>query len=355
MSEPDADFLRRTLQGLDSGVALVDPGTWAIEFENAAFFNWFGGDDVDAPLPARIPSFDADRATSRLAEGRSYALEVTAGSGARARTLDVTVRSCGDGDAPLAVVQAVDATKRRQAEAMLDSYSKMAERNARDLEREKERVEKLLLNLMPRSVYEELKQYGVTTPHRFESASVLMLDFVGFTDMALARDPGSTIAELNDIFSAFDRITELFGGERVKTIGDAYMAVGGVPDPAGDHAHNLARCAIRMRRYLERRNSASPEEWRCRMGIATGPLIGSIVGIQKYVYDIFGPAVNLASRLEGAAEPMQIVLSEETYALIADDFACADLGEIELKGFGTRHLWSLEGEHPERQSFRPGL
>jgi class 3 adenylate cyclase len=238
---------------------------------------------------------------------------------------------------------------------MLDSYSKMAERNARELEREKERVEKLLLNLMPRSVYEELKQYGVTTPQRFDAASVLLLDFVGFTDMALSRDPSATIAELNDIFSAFDRIVELFGGERVKTIGDAYMAVAGIPEPTPDHAHNLARCALRMRRYLEKRNVSTAEQWRCRIGIATGPVIGSIVGIQKYVYDIFGPAVNLASRLEGTAEPMQIVIDESTQLLLADHFHWLPLDDTELKGFGIQRIWALEGEQPDRRSFRPGI
>jgi class 3 adenylate cyclase len=357
MTELDGGHVRDVLQTLDSGVALVDPDTWSVVFENASFFTWFApdGGDVDAALPARMPGFDPSRVAARIAEGRAHAFEATAGSGARAKTLDVVARGCRIGDRDLIIIQATDATKRRQAEAMLDSYSKMAERNARDLQREKERVEKLLLNLMPRSVYEELKQYGVTTPQRFDSASVLLLDFVGFTDMALSRDPAATIAELNDIFSAFDRITELFGGERVKTIGDAYMAVAGIPEPTPDHAHNIARCAIRMRRYLERRNSASPEQWRCRIGIATGPVIGSIVGIQKYVYDVFGPAVNLASRLEGAAEPMQTVVDAATYALIGDDFQCADLGDQDLKGFGIQRLWALEGERPEREAFRPGL
>ncbi|HSK94692.1 MAG TPA: adenylate/guanylate cyclase domain-containing protein [Candidatus Angelobacter sp.] len=356
--ELDPDALRGTLQSLDSGVALVEPERWSVVFENAAFFNWFApaaAEDPDAGLAARLPALDEARARARLADDRPYTFEASAGSGARAKTLDVTMRACRIGESELVLVQAVDATKRRQAEAMLDSYSKMAERNARDLQREKERVEKLLLNLMPRSVYEELKQYGVTTPQRFDAASVLLLDFVGFTDMALARDPAATIAELNDIFSAFDRITELFGGERVKTIGDAYMAVAGIPEATPDHAHSLARCALRMRRYLEKRNAATPEQWRCRVGIATGPLIGSIVGIQKYVYDVFGPAVNLASRLEGAAEPMQIVLSQETHALVRDEFECAAIGEVDLKGFGTQEIWSLEGESPERQSFRPGL
>src|SRR5690606_22772047 len=113
-------------------------------------------------------------------------------------------------------------SKRKEAEYMLDSYSKMSERNAKELQREKERVEKLLLNIMPRPVYEELRDYGTTTPVRFDAASVLMLDFVGFTEMAVSRDPSALISELNDIFSAFDRIVELFNCERIKTIGDGY-------------------------------------------------------------------------------------------------------------------------------------
>ncbi len=340
------------LGALESGVAIADPSSWAVLYENGAFFTWFSSDgDVDAPLPRRIAHFDGERAAARVADGRPYRAEVTSGSGARAKSIDVEVRAIELGGRLLAIVHAVDATKRHQAEAMLDSYSKMAERNARDLQREKERVEKLLLNLMPRSVYEELKQYGVTTPARFDSASVLLLDFVGFTDMALSRDPAATIAELNDIFSAFDRITELFGGERVKTIGDAYMAVAGIPEATPDHARNLARCALRMRRYLEKRNAATAEQWRCRIGIATGPVIGSIVGIQKYVYDIFGPAVNLASRFEGFAEPMQIVIGETTFELVRDDFQCSDLGEAELKGFGVQHVWSLGDEQAGRPTF----
>jgi class 3 adenylate cyclase len=231
---------------------------------------------------------------------------------------------------------------------MLDSYSKMVERNTRELQREKDRVERLLLNLMPRAVYEEMTEYGSTTPTRFDAATILMLDFVGFTSMAVSRDPSALIAELNDIFTAFDRIVELFGCERIKTVGDAYMAVAGLPDPSPDHAHSIARVALRMRRYLERRNDSHPEQWLGRIGINSGPVIGSLVGVQKYVYDIFGPGVNLASRMETLAEPMQILLSADTYELIRDEFSCTDQGEVEVKGFGMQRVFSLEGESSSR-------
>jgi len=193
-------------------------------------------------------------------------------------------------------------------------------------------------------VYEEMRDYGTSTPQRFECASVLMLDFVDFTEMAVSQDPSAIIAELNDIFSAFDRIVEMFGCERIKTIGDAYMAVSGVPEATSDHAQNIAKVALRMRRYLEKRNAAHPAEWLCRIGINSGPLIGSIVGVQKYVYDIFGPGVNLAARMETYSDPMRITLSEETYELIRDDFLCSERGEFEVKGFGSMRLYDLEGE-----------
>jgi len=244
------------------------------------------------------------------------------------------------------LVECRDISKQKQTEFMLESYSKIAEKRTRDLEREKTRAEKLLLNIMPRTVYEEMKHYGMVTPQRFDNASILLLDFVGFTDMAISRSPGAVVAELNDIFTAFDRIVEMFGCERIKTIGDAYMAVAGLPEENPDHAQNLARVALRMKRYIERRNTAHPEIWKCRIGISAGPVVGSILGVHKYVYDIFGPGVNLAARMEALSEPMQITLSESSYLLVRDEFVCSPRGDFEVKGFGQQKVYSLEREQP---------
>ena len=126
------------------------------------------------------------------------------------------------------------------------------------------------------------------------------------------------------------------------------MAVAGIPEPSPDHAVNLARVALRMRRYIERRNQAHPTEWRARFGLNIGPVIGSLVGIQKYVYDLFGPGVNLAARMETASEPMRITVNQATRDLLADDFFLVDRGEVEIKGFGTQHLYFLEDELPGR-------
>lgn len=337
--------LRQILQTLNYGVALVERDSWQLKFENAKFFQWFPPPgDGDDSLDRRLPGFKTERAADRISRGRPYTQECNVKIGAKSIPLAIDIKSLSESaDAPI-LVECRDMSKQKEAEYMLASYSTMAEKHARELQREKERVEKLLLNIMPRSVYEEMREFGTSTPQKFECASVLLLDFVNFTEMAVAQDPSALISELNDIFSAFDRITEMFGCERIKTIGDAYMAVSGVPDRNSDHACNIAKVALRMRRYLEKRNAAHPEQWLCRIGINAGPLIGSLVGVQKYVYDIFGPAVNLAARMEQFSDPMRITLSEQTYKLIEDDFLCSSKGEFEVKGFGSIRLYDLEGE-----------
>jgi adenylate cyclase len=342
----DEKLVRLGLQAIDHGVALADPQSWAIQFENAKFFQWFApGADVENALAARLKGLDIEKAKARLAEGKPFSYETETKAGARTINLFVEMRhEKDDSGAEVLLVQCHNISKQKEAEYMLDSYSKLAEKNAKELQREKERVEKLLLNIMPKSVYEELKDYGTTTPMRFDAATVLMLDFVGFTNMAISRDPSALISELNDIFTSFDRIVELFGCERIKTIGDGYVAVSGIPEQTPEHASNIARAALRIRRYLERRNSSHPVHWKCRIGIATGPVIGSMVGIQKYVYDIFGPAPNLAARMEQMCEPMEIRLNKEAHDLLTKDFTLTDCGETEVKGFGKIHSFTLDAE-----------
>ena len=135
---------------------------------------------------------------------------------------------------------------------------------------------------------------------------------------------------------------EQFGCERIKTIGDAYMAVSGVPEPDPDHANNIARAAILVKRYLSKRNQTHQESWVARIGIATGPVIGSIVGIHKYVYDIFGPAVNLAARMESCAAPMEIAVCSPLKEMLEEDFHMAFKETKDLKGFGETEVYVLE-------------
>jgi class 3 adenylate cyclase len=345
MPSDDAPAIAQCLRSLATGIAIADGASWSILFENARFDQWFPSDGAaEETLADRLAGLDRDRARERLAQGRPFAYETEVRAGARTVALAVELRRETIGARDYVVAECRNVSKQKEVEYMLDSYSKLAEKNARELQKEKERVEKLLLNLMPRSVYEEMKEFGTATPQRFDSASVLMLDFVGFTDMAISQDPSAVVAELNDIFSSFDRIVELFGCERIKTIGDAYMAVAGLPEPNPDQASSIAKVALRLRRYLGRRNASHSTQWKCRIGVATGPLIGSLVGVQKYVYDVFGPAVNLAARLESLSDPLQITVCEATYERIREDFIVTERGAMEVKGFGPINLFSLEDE-----------
>ena len=344
-----SETLQQLVKSLETGIALVDREGWQVTFENGNFFTWFPPHaDADDPLTLRLPKFKENRAESRLDDGRPYRFETVSDPEGRKIPISVVVFPLSEDDPDTLVVECRDISKQKQAEYMLESYSAISEKNARELEREKERAERLLLNIMPKSVYEEMKDYGTVTPQLFNDASILMLDFVGHTEMDIARDPAGLVTELNDIFNVFDRITGMFDCERLRTVGDAYIAVSGLPEGNPDHAHNVARVALRMLRYIEKRNSAHPVPWYGRIGINSGPVIGSLVGVQKYVYDIFGPGINLAARMEELSESMSITISEPTYHLIKDDFECSEVGVFEVKGFGEQTVYTLDREIPRR-------
>ena len=332
-----AAFQKALLDSVGVGLAFVDADTGAILFHNRRFSDVFPMMAANATIDQLIELPDA--AAFDREEVITREMEVKVKRRMVSLSLQFSRHAVAEGEVVL--VECHNVSKIKELEYMIESYSKMVEKHARDLRREKERAERLLLNIMPKTVYEELKSFGVTTPQRYDGASVVMLDFVGFTEMSMSTDPMSLVSELNDIFTAFDRITEQFGCERIKTMGDAYMAVSGIPEPTPDHALNIAKVALLFRRYIKQRNRTRAKKWKCRIGIATGPVIGSIVGIHKYVYDIFGPGVNMAARMEQMSEPMEITLSEDMYELIRQDFEIAERGAVDIKGIGALKLYNL--------------
>lgn len=349
-------FNKMLLESAGVGLAILQPETSEIQIGNRRFEEWFPGMvGTGKRLDDICPEINFERLLERVASGREYAFETTIKVKRRSVTLAMQCSSHTHDEMAVLILECQNISKIKELEYMIESYSKMVEKQNRVLEREKERVEKLLLNVMPKSVYEEMKSFGVTTPQKFEEASILMLDFVGFTDMAIADDPAGTISELNDIFTAFDTIAEQFGCERLKTIGDAYMAVSGIPESTPEHATNIAKLAVLMLRYLSRRNASHKLQWRARIGINSGVVIGSIVGVQKYVYDIFGPGVNLAARMESFSEPMTITLCEDMYNLIRSEFDLTEIGEADIKGFGKKRLYRLEGGREELTLRSAGL
>ena len=337
-------FNKLLLESVGVGLIIARYPELAVVFRNQRVVEWFPAfDGPEGGLGERLDGLDAAALMAGLAGGESYRTRIETKVKRRLRSLSVVATRTRFGEEDWVVVELSDETKVLELESMIASYAKMVEQQNRSLKKEKERAEKLLLNIMPESVLQELKSFGVTTPKRYDEASILMLDFVGFTRMSVEHDPATIITELNDIFTAFDRIAEQVGCERIKTIGDAYVAVAGLPEPASDHAQSIARLALMCLRYLKRRNETHRLAWNCRIGLAPGPVIGSVVGIQKYVYDIFGPGINLAARLEALAGPMEILISEEMYARLRADFHIEDLGEAEVRGFGPKTIYRLLG------------
>ncbi|CUH41314.1 MULTISPECIES: adenylate/guanylate cyclase domain-containing protein [Ruegeria] len=326
------------LRAIGVGVAVVRASDLGFVFHNGPFTEWFGAPAEGQTLLDYFPDLDPKELEDVKQSGLRYSAELQVKPKRRTLIFAVAVSLANGLSEQVLVVEFQNITRIRELESMIDSYSTMVERNTRELEREKERVERLLLNLMPRAVYEEFKTFGVVTPQLYDQVSVVMLDFVGFTDFAAKTDPTVTLSELNDVFTAFDRIVEQYGCERIKTIGDAYLAVSGMPDATPDHATAVAHCAVRFLRYLERRNESHPHKWQARIGLGMGPAVGSVVGIQKYVYDVFGPAVNIASRLQVFANPMNIVAPEEMKYALIDEFQVSDIGPVDIKGMGQMDL-----------------
>lgn len=183
---------------------------------------------------------------------------------------------------------------------------------------ERKKSDALLANILPKYVINDLKEKGFSEPRSLENISVMFTDFVGFTKISQEISATKLIEELNEIFSEFDRITESHASERIKTIGDAYMCVSGLERSAQSPQRNLISIALRMIAFLENRNKQNELEWHLRLGIASGDSVAGIVGQTKYLFDLFGDAVNTAARMESYSEPQSINIDQKTYLALAN-------------------------------------
>lgn len=201
----------------------------------------------------------------------------------------------------------------------------------KELNRQKEKTEELLHNLLPDSVIDQLKTEGSVPPKMYENMTVLISDIVNFTKISTTVEPYFLINELNQIFTQFDKITSSHDCIRIKTIGDAYMAVCGLPEKNDNHAENLLLCARDYISWLSERNKSSEVEWNIRIGLSSGKAIAGIIGKKKYLYDILGTTVENAVRLQNSCSPMHIKLSSETYNIVKDKMQLPEIVEIDNK------------------------
>lgn len=214
------------------------------------------------------------------------------------------------------------------------------------IEEERDRSDRLLLNILPEETAEELKNNGMVKAKKYDAATILFTDFKGFTNYSEKLSPEALVETVGFYFSKFDAIMEKYGLEKIKTIGDAYMCAGGLNDDEKDHAYRMVLAALEIVAFVEETKNdvtASELTFDIRIGINTGPVVAGVVGTTKFAYDIWGDAVNVASRMESMSEPGRINISENTYALIKEEADCEYRGEIEVKNRGKLKMYFVKG------------
>ncbi|WP_036096390.1 adenylate/guanylate cyclase domain-containing protein [Leptospira weilii] len=216
----------------------------------------------------------------------------------------------------------------------------------RNLNIERKKSDSLLLNILPETVAEELKRNDFVVPIRYESVTVLFTDMAGFTKIAETMSPEELLNELDLFFREFDSIVKRHGVEKIKTIGDAYMAAGGLPLANKTHSIDAVLCGLEFQKFMrlkkrERESNGRPY-WELRLGIHTGSVVAGVVGTEKFAYDIWGDSVNTASRMESSGIPGEVNISSETYEKIKDLFICEHRGKIKAKNKGEIDMYLVK-------------
>ncbi len=213
-----------------------------------------------------------------------------------------------------------------------------------DLDAERAESERLLLNILPEPVAQRLKVEPGVIADRYEAASVLFADIVGFTPLSETLTAEEMVEWLNEVYSAFDAFVQNHGVEKIRTIGDGYMVAAGVPFPRDDHAAGITRLALDIKAYFEVLPPVHGHAANFRIGINSGPVVAGVIGTHKFQYDLWGDSVNTAARMESHGVPGRIQITAATHELIKDQFSCEPRGPIEVKGKGAMETWFVLGE-----------
>ena len=226
---------------------------------------------------------------------------------------------------------------------LLASFAKERNEALTALRAEHARAEALLLSILPQPIAERLKAANGRIADHVDSASIVFADVVNFTPMSERLPPDEVVGMLDDLFSRFDTLVERHGLEKIKTIGDCYMAAAGVPDPHPDHARRAALLALDMRDAVASWTLTDASRLQLRIGINSGPVVAGVIGTKRFLYDLYGDAVNTASRMETHSVPGEIQITSATHELLGDGFECRPRGTIEVKGKGQMETWYLVG------------
>ncbi len=212
------------------------------------------------------------------------------------------------------------------------------------LEEENKKTELLLSNILPKSIAQRLKNGETLIADRYIDSSILFCDLVGFTKYFKDHSPEEMVSILDELVSSFDKLSGSLHLEKIKTIGDAYLVVSGLPDESENHAHAIAKMALAMLETVNEFNKKIKLPLQVRIGIHSGAVIGGVIGTKKFTFDIWGDTVNFASRMESHGVPGKIQVSKDTYMLLKDDFDLESRGYIDLKNLEKAETWFLIGE-----------
>lgn len=226
--------------------------------------------------------------------------------------------------------------------AVMRYFQSQKERTLLELSMEQARSEKLLLNILPKSIANRLKDNDMRIADSHEEVTILFADIVGFTKMTASMPPAELVDLLSQLFSRFDKLADQLGLEKIKTIGDGYMVVGGAPVSRDDHATVIAQLALGMQRELAAFNEQTGNSLQMRIGISSGPVVAGVIGTSKFAYDIWGDSVNMASRMEKTGLPGTIQVSETTYQRLKNHYTLEPRGPIEIKGKGEVNTYLLK-------------
>jgi guanylate cyclase len=214
---------------------------------------------------------------------------------------------------------------------------------ARQRQDAQDRAETLLLNILPRSIADKLKARPQTIADAFTSASILFADVADFTPLAERMPPVRVVQMLDQLFGHFDDLAERHQLEKIKTMGDCYMAAAGIPVPREDHARAVALMALDMLEAVRGQGAMGDLGFELRIGINSGPVVAGVIGRKRFLYDLWGDAVNTAGRMQTEGTPGRIQITRTTYELLRDEFVCEPRGTVQVKGKGEMETWYLVG------------